>query len=104
MPWRNDEAARRHTSATYGAAWRRARAECLRRAKWRCQIRLEGCQGAASQVDHITPVSEGGTHDQSNLRATCTACHAKVTAQQGGGWRKTASSSADPEPTAWTDW
>lgn len=103
MPWRNDDAARKHSNATYGQAWRRARAECLRRAAWRCQLRLEGCQGAASQADHVIPVSQGGGHEQGNLRAACAACHAKVTAQQGGGWRN-GRARGDPDPAPRTRW
>ena len=104
MPWKNDRAARDRSNATYGADWRKARLKCLQRCQWRCEIRLAGCQGAASQVDHITPVSQGGTHDQSNLRGACKSCHAKVTAQQGGGFRSGRRTAADPKPTPRTDW
>ena len=32
----------------------------------------------AYEVDHIRPVSRGGTNDFSNLRALCRECHGKV--------------------------
>lgn len=101
MPWANDRRARDHSNATYGADWRKARLACLKRCRWRCEIRLDGCRGAASQVDHIVPVSQGGGHDQANLRGACASCHARVTARQGnaasgngrrGGGRR------DPDP------
>lgn len=30
-------------------------------------------------VDHITPLSHGGTNDASNLQALCTSCHNRKT-------------------------
>lgn len=39
----------------------------------------------AWEVDHIHPVSEGGTDDPANLRLLCYACHKGVTAN----WRRT---------------
>jgi 5-methylcytosine-specific restriction endonuclease McrA len=85
MPWQNSPEDRQRSNATYGADWRRARRRAMERAAWKCQIRMEGCQGAATQVDHITPVSQGGGHDLANLRAARTSCHGKVTAAQGEG-------------------
>ena len=46
-------------------------------AHWRCQL----CGGELTytyEVDHIRPVSRGGTNDFSNLRALCRECHGKV--------------------------
>jgi 5-methylcytosine-specific restriction endonuclease McrA len=103
MPWRNDAESRSRSSRVYGAKWRKARLACLRAANWRCQIRLEGCQGAASQVDHIDQAASDPEHK--NLRAACASCHRKVTAQQGGGYRIPANrSGADPQPTPRTAW
>jgi len=102
MPWANDAEARRHSSATYGAAWRKASAACLKRDNWRCQLRLPGCQGAASHADHKTPVSQGGTDDLANLQAVCKSCHAIKTAREGGGWRRSAPKDpAVQQRTAW---
>jgi 5-methylcytosine-specific restriction endonuclease McrA len=103
VPWANTPADRAHTARTYGAKWRKARLACLRAANWRCQIRLEGCQGAASQVDHIDQAASDPGHR--NLRAACKSCHGKVTAQQGGGYRIPANrATADPQPTPRTAW
>jgi 5-methylcytosine-specific restriction protein A len=38
------------------------------------------CEKAASVVDHIVPLPHGPRLDWSNLRAVCTTCHAKLTA------------------------
>lgn len=96
MPW---QTARKDPA--YGRApWRRARLACLRAASWRCEIRLEGCQGAASQVDHVLGLASDPEHRV--LRAACGNCHRKVTAQQGGGYRSAAKGEPAVETrTAW---
>lgn len=43
------------------------------------------CGDAASCVDHINPVSRGGTHERKNLRALCKMCHDKRSRQQSRG-------------------
>lgn len=61
-----------------GRPWRRLRAQVLRRDGFMCQC--ESCQGRkliAHEVDHITPVFEGGTDDPGNLRAINRDCHAE---------------------------
>ena len=48
----------------------------MRRDQFRCQIcgaRAE--DGARLHVDHINPVSKGGTSDMSNLRTLCDRCN-----------------------------
>lgn len=39
---------------------------------------------AASEVDHIIPLADGGTNDPENLQALCKACHSRKTARQMG--------------------
>lgn len=39
------------------------------------------CGGPAFQVDHIVPVSLGGTGDAENLRALCERCHKEESAR-----------------------
>lgn len=39
------------------------------------------CGKIALEVDHIIPVSLGGTGDQSNLRGLCHECHRRATAR-----------------------
>lgn len=99
MTWTNDRAARQHSNATYGADWRKTRAAVLKRDQWRCQARLQGCAGAAAEVDHIRPIADGGTHDPANLRAICRPCHRHKTATEG---RRT--QNLDPAPRPSTTW
>jgi 5-methylcytosine-specific restriction endonuclease McrA len=101
MPWPTDPAKRRQDAQRYGAKWRRVRDAHLRKAGWRCEIRIEGvCIGAASEVDHIDQVENDPNHQ--NLRAACVPCHKHVTAQQGGGYRNKPPGDPPPRPrTAW---
>jgi hypothetical protein len=82
------------------SAWKRARLACLRAANWRCQAKLQGCAGAASQADHVDGLANDPGHR--NLRAVCTPCHRRITAQQGQGYR--AREAIDPEPKPRTNW
>src|ERR1700761_232305 len=99
MPWtKADDNPAYHTTA-----WRRARTAALRAAQWKCQVRLPGCAGAASQVDHIDGLANDPQHK--NLRAVCVPCHGKITAGQGnnaksGGTR----TKPDPAPAPRTTW
>lgn len=56
--------------------WRTVRPRILKRDRYVCQVRLV-CQGdPATEVDHITPVRDGGApYAVSNLRAACSACN-----------------------------
>jgi 5-methylcytosine-specific restriction endonuclease McrA len=41
-------------------------------------LALDGCLGRATTVDHLTPLSRGGTRlDPGNLVAACTHCNPK---------------------------
>ena len=100
MPWSNSPADRKRSSAVYGAAWRKARDAAMRRANWKCELRMDGCQGAASEVDHIDGAANDPQHKR--LRSVCSSCHAKRTAQQGGGYRR--GRAADPDPVRRTQW
>lgn len=56
--------------------WRSLRALILERDGAVCQIRDKGCTHQATQVDHITPVADGGAFwDERNLRAACQRCN-----------------------------
>jgi hypothetical protein len=92
MPWRGYP-----SSPEYGkAAWKRAREACLKAARWRCQLRLEGCQGAASEVDHIYGLASDPNHQ--HLRAVCKSCHRKRTAQQGNEAKGNRPGRTAPDP------
>jgi hypothetical protein len=103
MPWQNTPEDRRRSNATYDTKWRKRRLECLRAARWRCQIRLEGCKGNATQVDHILGAANDPDHKQ--LRAGCESCHGKITAQQAHDARwGNGSTVRDPAPHPRTAW
>ena len=64
-------------------AWMRLRAQVLR-ATPSCAV----CGRPAEQVDHIVPLSQGGTHAVGNLRAICRRCHATKTAREWAAARR----------------
>lgn len=102
MPWRKTPEDRARDAQRYGAEWRRARLACLQAARWRCEIRLGGCAGTASEVNHVDGAANDPHHR--NLRAACKPCHAKVTAQQGHDGRRGSRPAADPPATPRTRW
>jgi len=58
------------------AQWRRVRRRVLDRDAWTCQIRGPGCTLAATTVDHVRALSDGGApYDPGNLRAACRHCN-----------------------------
>lgn len=55
----------------------------MKRDEYMCQC--EKCKGqklVAHEVDHIKPLSQGGTDDPSNLRAMNRDCHAEKTKRE----------------------
>jgi 5-methylcytosine-specific restriction protein A len=69
-----------------GRPWRRKRDQVMQRDKFMCQC--ERCQGKrlpAHEVDHIVPLSQGGTDDPKNLRAVNRECHKAKTAREANG-------------------
>ena len=98
MPW--DSA--RKDPAYNTAAWKRARLACLQLARYRCQLRLEGCQGAASEADHIYGLAQDPHHQ--HLRAVCTSCHRKRTAEQGHEARRAGRPAPDPPSASRIIW
>lgn len=56
-------------------SWQRCVRLALRRDRGRCVK----CGKGAAEVDHVVPVSLGGTGDLSNLRSLCTGCHREAT-------------------------
>lgn len=60
--------------------WRKRRQIILQRDGFRCQLRLPGCTGKATTVDHIKPKADGGGDEATNLVAACARCNvAKAT-------------------------
>ena len=53
------------------------RFEILKRDDYRCQMcGVTAKDGATLEIDHITPVSKGGTNDADNLQVLCRDCNA----------------------------
>lgn len=80
-PWQPEHApqmGRRHANTEFyrSTAWRKLRAEQLRRQPL-CECCLaQGRHTPAHVVDHIRPVNQGGAPlDLENLQSLCAACH-----------------------------
>jgi 5-methylcytosine-specific restriction protein A len=44
-----------------------------------------GYPSVATDVDHILPLTHGGSNTWDNLQALCTSCHSRKTASEGKG-------------------
>ena len=44
--------------------------------------RCQRCNAPATDVHHILPVRQGGTHDPSNLISLCASCHMSIEPRQ----------------------
>lgn len=74
-----DKAVRRR----YGRAWKRIRDSYVKEHPF-CELCFEkGILVPVDEVHHKLPLSEGGTHERSNLIALCKSCHAKIHAERG---------------------
>jgi HNH endonuclease len=64
-------------NVSYGRRWQQISKEVLRRAGYRCEIKLAGvCTSRATVADHVIPVDEGGPSTLGNAQAACRACNA----------------------------
>lgn len=71
----------------YGTVWRKIRTRYLD-AHTLCEDCLKaGHTTPALEVHHVVPLSHGGSHDVSNLRALCKPCHSRQSARDGDRWR-----------------
>lgn len=71
------------------AVWRRARGLFLAEQPLCQRCREVGRVVPATDVDHITPISQGGAAlDKANFRALCRSCHSYVTRHQLGETEK----------------
>jgi 5-methylcytosine-specific restriction enzyme A len=66
----------------YDAKWRRIRARKLKRNPLCEHCEREGRVTRGAEVDHITPLSQGGTHQADNLQTLCRSHHARKTARE----------------------
>jgi 5-methylcytosine-specific restriction enzyme A len=81
-PQRQYDAQRASPSARgYGREWQRIRASFLQLFPV-CRV----CGAPATDVDHITALADGGTHDYANLQPLCHAHHSAKTARENRRW------------------
>lgn len=65
----------------YGGEWQVIQTKVLNERTW-CETCLSlGTMTRASEVDHIRPLSKGGTHARENLQVLCGTCHRQKTAR-----------------------
>jgi 5-methylcytosine-specific restriction enzyme A len=69
----------------YGGAWRKIRNAYLREHPLCAHCLEAGRTTAATEVDHVLPLRQGGTHSRANLQSMCHPCHMAKT--QGDGSR-----------------
>ena len=62
----------------YGRAWKRIRDRYAAAHPLCEQCLKEGRLTSVEEVHHILPISQGGTHDTSNLMSLCQSCHTKI--------------------------
>ena len=63
-------------------AWRRRRLQVLMQNPLCVDCTAEGRVGAATEVDHIIPVAQGGTDEDDNLAGRCHAHHHAKTVRE----------------------
>ncbi|MFV0313661.1 MAG: HNH endonuclease [Anaerotignum sp.] len=74
------------TNKRYGSDWRKARENCVRKNPLCEACFKRGVLKAVEEVHHIKPLSQGGTHVESNLMSLCKYCHSKISADSGERW------------------
>lgn len=76
MPWKPPSVGKGRSP--YDERWKRIRAQTLQ-AEPLCRLCLAaGRTVAATIVDHIVPLADGGTHATANLQPLCKRCHDAV--------------------------
>ena len=73
----------------YGSAWRVIRARYAAEHPF-CEMCLaEGRYTPTEHIHHIKPLTQGGTHEESNLKALCHSCHSRAHATDiGDRWSR----------------
>jgi 5-methylcytosine-specific restriction protein A len=76
----------RATKKRYGRAWKRIRDKYAAEHPF-CELCYErGALVLVEKIHHKLPLSEGGTHDRSNLIALCKSRHSSIHAKRGDRW------------------
>ena len=73
--YRRDPEARKR----YGRAWKRIRDRYITAHPLCERCSQDGRLTPAQEIHHIKPLANGGTHDEGNLMALCSACHSGIT-------------------------
>lgn len=68
------------TPRLYGDTWMKIRRSVLVDGGFTCVDC--GLVALSNQIDHDTPLEQGGSNDKSNLRIRCIPCHAAKTAAE----------------------
>ena len=74
------------TKKRYGEQWRRIRKRYAQTHPFCEQCFKNGEIVPVEEIHHIKPLSEGGTHDTSNLISLCKHHHSMIHAQRGDRW------------------
>lgn len=72
----------------YGRSWRKIRDRYIAAHPLCEECRKSNKLTPAEEVHHKLPLSQGGTHADSNLMALCKPCHSRITAKMGNRWHK----------------
>ena len=67
----------------YDRRWQRLRRMILAQQPFCVMCQRAGRVVAATDVDHIVPLAEGGTSAADNLQPLCHSCHSAKTARRG---------------------
>lgn len=70
----------------YGRAWKRIRDRYAAKHPFCEECEKKGLLRPVEEVHHKLPLSEGGTHEESNLVSLCQPCHARIHAERGDRW------------------
>ena len=72
-----------------GPKWKAIKRRIMERDGWLCQVcKSSGKLSTATEVDHVNPLSLGGTDADDNLQAICQSCHKRKTASEAHRARK----------------
>jgi 5-methylcytosine-specific restriction protein A len=76
----------KHSKRRYGRAWKGIRDKYAAEHPF-CELCYERrVLVPTEEIHHKLPLSEGGTHDRSNLIALCKSCHSQIHAKRGDRW------------------